>query len=264
MPKYAIIGGSGVYDPQLLEQTKSEIVSTNYGVVEVQVGYYQGLKIAFIPRHGGDHSLAPHRINYRANMKALHQLGVQAIIATAAVGSMNIDLQPGHFVLCDQFLDFTKNRINTFFEGGVEGVRHCDMTEPYCTALRAALAHVGAEKNLSLHSSGCYVCCEGPRFETAAEIRMYRQLGGDVAGMTGVPEVCLARELGMCYANVSIVTNMAAGISLGQLTHDEVIAAMQQSVGDVRSLIMDSLKMMETEQLQFAHTANCCRGVADA
>ena len=93
---------------------------------------------------------------------------------------------------------------------------------------------------------------------------MYRQLGGDVAGMTGVPEVCLARELGMCYANVSIVTNMAAGISLGQLTHDEVIAAMQQSVGDVRSLIMDSLKMMETEQLQFAHTANCCRGVADA
>ncbi|MDO4539977.1 MAG: S-methyl-5'-thioadenosine phosphorylase [Syntrophomonadaceae bacterium] len=245
MPRFAIIGGTGVYDPQLLDDTRLEKIVTPYGEVAVQVGVYRGMEIAFIPRHGGDHSVPPHLINYRANLKALQQVGVENIIATAAVGSLNIDMQPGHFVLCDQFLDFTKGRITSYFNGGEDGVKHCDMTQPYCPALREAIVRSGEEKGQTVHRDGCYVCSEGPRFETAAEVRMFRMLGGDVAGMTGVPEVCMARELGICYANVSIVTNMAAGIGTRQLTHAEVLQSMSRSIGQVRSLVMDSFTYVD-------------------
>lgn len=242
MTKIAIIGGTGVYDPELLDDTRESLEKTKYGDVKILIGKYKGQEVAFIARHGADHSVAPHLINYRANIMALKQLGVENIIATAAVGSLNFDCKPGEYVLADQFLDFTKNRKNTFYEGGDEGVVHCDMTIPYCPELREAIKKAGDEKELIVHNGGSYVCTEGPRFETTAEILMFKQFGGHVIGMTSVPEVCLARELGMCYANISIITNYAAGISPTILTHSEVVEMMKNSINDVRYLIMESIK----------------------
>lgn len=248
MPAIAIIGGTGVYDPEILQDTREWIESTVYGDVKITVGKYEDMEVAFIPRHGKDHSVPPHLVNYRANIMALKQIGVKNIIATAAVGSLNLDLKPGHYVLADQFLDFTKSRKNTFYEGGEEGVVHCDMTVPYCPEIRKALERAGKELGLTVHNGGVYVCTEGPRFETAAEIAMFKMLGGSVVGMTSVPEVCLARELGMCYGNVSIVTNFAAGISPHILTHSEVVEMMKESIHEVRRLIMHSLKYIPGEK----------------
>ncbi|MDD2585326.1 MAG: S-methyl-5'-thioadenosine phosphorylase [Syntrophomonadaceae bacterium] len=238
----AIIGGTGVYDPRLLDDIQTITVETEYGDVKVLTGKYNNTELAFIPRHGEKHSVPPHLINYRANIMALKRLGVQNILATAAVGSLHYDFKPGEFVLADQFLDFTKKRVTTFYEGGEVGVIHCDMTVPYCPDLRQALIKAGEEKGLPVHNGGAYVCTEGPRFETAAEIAMFKQLGGHVIGMTSVPEVCLARELGICYANISIVTNYAAGISPGILTHSEVLDVMSKSIENVRYMLMESIK----------------------
>lgn len=248
MAKFAIIGGTGVYDPSILDDIRQHVEETPYGSVKVTLGTYRGEEVAFIPRHGADHSVAPHLINYRANIKALQQLGAECIMATAAVGSLHEPFEPGHFVLADQFLDFTKVRQHTFYEGGEAGVVHCDMTVPYCPEIRAALESTAKEKGLTVHNGGCYVCTEGPRFETAAEIKMFKQLGGHVIGMTSVPEVCLAREMGICYANVSIVTNYAAGISSNILTHAEVVAAMKESIGAVRALLMDSIALIPAKR----------------
>ncbi len=244
MIKTAIIGGTGVYDPELLDDVREVVQKNPYGQVNVTIGKFAGQEIAFIPRHGAGHSVPPHLINYRANIMALKDLGVKNIIATAAVGSLNFDLEPGFFVLADQFLDFTKVRKHTFFEGE-EGVVHCDMTVPYCPNVRDALEKSAEEEGKKALNGGVYVCTEGPRFETAAEIKMFKMLGGHVIGMTSVPEVCLARELGMCYGNISIVTNYAAGISPTILTHSEVVEIMKTKIADVRVVIMNAIKHLE-------------------
>lgn len=238
----AIIGGTGVYDPGILDNISEHIQTTSYGPVKILMGYYQGQQVAFIPRHGMDHKVPPHLVNYRANIKALQEIGVKNIIATAAVGSLNFEFKPGSFVLADQFLDFTRTRKTTFYEGGDLGVVHCDMTVPYCPELRQALVTGGKEMDVPVYNGGTYVCTEGPRFETSAEIAMFKQVGGHLIGMTSVPEVCLARELGLCYANISIVTNFAAGISTSILTHSEVVEMMSSRIQQLRELIMSSIK----------------------
>lgn len=240
MSRVAIIGGTGVYNPKILDNVKEIEEKTIYGSVQVMTGTYKGQELIFIPRHGSKHSVPPHLINYRANIKALQQLKVTDIIATAAVGSLHYEHKPGDFVLPDQFLDFTKNRKTTFFEGGAEGVTHCDMTVPYCPEVRKVIEKVATNHKLRIHNGGTYVCTEGPRFETRAEIDMFKQLGGHLVGMTSVPEVCLARELGICYANISIITNFAAGISPTPLTHAEVVENMRESISKLRELIMES------------------------
>ncbi|NLG32592.1 MAG: S-methyl-5'-thioadenosine phosphorylase [Syntrophomonadaceae bacterium] len=248
MIKTAIIGGTGVYNPKLFDDASEVVERTPYGEVKIITGFYEGIGVAFIPRHGSKHSVPPHLINYRANIMALKQIGITNIIATAAVGSLFYEFKPGNYVLADQFLDFTKNRPTTFYEGGQNGVVHCDMTVPYCPELRKTLMHSASEMGVSIHNGGVYVCTEGPRFETAAEIAMFKQLGGQLIGMTSVPEVCLARELGMCYANISIVTNFAAGISPNILTHSEVVANMQKQTDQLRQLIMNSLKYIKSDK----------------
>ncbi len=216
MSVIGIIGGTGVYDPAIMEGVHEKVVGTDYGEVKIMMGDYQGEAVAFLPRHGGDHSVPPHLINYRANIKALYKLGVKRIIATAAVGSLNFEYKPGTIVIVDQFIDFTKGRIPTFFAGDERGVVHVDMTEPYCPEVRKALFEAAELTGTDVFDRGTYVCTEGPRFETAAEIKMFKTMGGDVIGMTAVPEAVLARELGICYATVSMVTNYAAGISPGK------------------------------------------------
>lgn len=236
--KIAIIGGTGVYDPKILSSVREEKIDTPYGSVKVMIGNYQGKNIAFLARHGIDHSVPPHMVNYRGNIAGLKKLGVKNIFATAAVGSLNMDMEPGQFVFVDQFLDFTKGRPSTFVE---EGVVHMDMTQPYCPELRSLLSDTAKKLGLKYINGGTYVCTEGPRFETSAEIRMFRHLGGDLVGMTSVPEVVLAREAGICYASIAIVTNYAAGISPKKLSHQEVLDMMEDSAENVKSLIMHSV-----------------------
>lgn len=227
--RIGLIAGSGIEDLYDGECPRTMTVQTPYGPVEVFSFEMDGREVVLLPRHGKEHSVPPHRINYRANLRALADLDCTCVIATNAVGSLNLNMAPGDFVIVDQFLDFTKARPLTFFDGEDGVVRHVDMTEPYCPRLREELRRAGEEElGRSLHLSGVYLCAEGPRFETPAEIRMFAQLGADVVGMTGVPEVVLAREAGLCYATVCVVSNWAAGISDAPITHEEVVAIMDE------------------------------------
>lgn len=238
MYKIAIIGGSGVYNADMLTESMEGRVDSPYGAVNYIGGKMEGEKVVFITRHNRDHSIPPHKINYRANIWALKKLGVKKIIATAAVGSLDPKMTPGQFVIVDQFLDFTKSRINTFFDGEDGKVLHVDLTAPYCPSVRNKILEITKEMHLPTHLTGVYVCTEGPRFETPAEIKMFSQLGGSVIGMTGVPEVVLAREAEMCYASINMVTNMGAGISTTQLNTQEVFDV----VGTMNDNLQELLK----------------------
>lgn len=237
MRKIAIIGGTGVYSPETLQSFEKKIIETPYGQALCNIGKLFEKQVIFITRHGVGHKTAPHKINYRANIWALKSLGTEEIFATTAVGSLNPKMLPGHFVVCDQILDFTKSRINTFYDTSERGVAHVDFTNPYCPRLRKKVISCLEKTHITFHKSGCYVCTEGPRFETSAEIKMFAKMGGDLAGMTSIPESLLAREAEMCYTNCSIVTNLAAGISEKPLSHIEVVEAMDQSIKNMEELI---------------------------
>lgn len=241
MKPIAIIGGTGVYDPQIISDAKEITIKTAFGVVAAIVGHYEHREVYFINRHGVGHSVPPHLVNYQALISAIKEVGIDKVIATAAVGSLNPEMKPGDFVIMDQFLDFTKNRNQTFFTGGEKGVSHVDMTDPYCVEVRKTLTEATRKRDIAVHNKGTYVCAEGPRFETPAEIRMYKLLGGDLVGMTSVPEVCLAKEAGLCYATVAAVTNFAAGISETPLTHQEVLDAMEENALNLRALLMQTI-----------------------
>jgi len=181
---------------------------------------------------------------------------VRKILATAAVGSLSSNFRLGELVLLDQFLDFTKSRPQTFYEGGKQGVLHVDMTEPYCSAVRRVIMDASEQLGFALKNGACYVCTEGPRFETPAEIRMFQRLGADLVGMTSVPEVVLARELGMCYASIAMVTNEAAGIATHPLTHAEVIESMKELGGKVAQLIRATCELWTPVQNCLCASAN--------
>jgi 5'-methylthioadenosine phosphorylase len=256
-----IIGGTGVYDPEMFSDIRAEHIETEFGSVEVKIGTSPNHTLAaFLPRHGAGHTVPPHLINYRANIKALKLLGVSKILATGAVGSLDLTYQPGDFVLIDQFIDFTKSRAMTFYEGGKQGVMHVDLTEPYCPEIRQLLVKAAAAAEVPLKSKGVtYICTEGPRFETPAEINMYGRLGGQVVGMTSVPEVILAREAEICYATIGMVTNYAAGISPNPLTHQEVVETMQQTQGKLRELILAAI----THAHEYQRECNCKSAIAE-
>ena len=219
-----IIGGSGF--GVFAQGARQRDVATPYGTATVFAWSRGERDVFFCPRHGTEHSQPPHRINYRANIWALWQLGVKRIIATATVGALHRNGGAvGDIVLVDQFLDFTAGRSQTFFEG--PEVTHVDLTEPYCPYLRRLLARTLTNLDLKIRYGGCYVCTEGPRYESSAEVRALARLGGDVVGMTGVPEVVLAREAGICYATAALVTNWGAGITSRPLQHQEVVSGME-------------------------------------
>lgn len=245
--KLAVIGGSGFYQPGILTEVEETPIKTGYGPVTVLNGKLAGVKVAFLARHGQEHDTLPHQVNYRANLAALKMMGVTKVIATAAVGSLRRTLPPGSIVIVDQFLDFTKQRSLTFYEKGDPQKAHQDLTYPYCEGLREILQQAAVLCDFQAKDSGCYVCTEGPRYETAAEIKMFQMLGGDLVGMTGVPEVVLARELGICYANISVVTNWAAGISPRPLSHEEVVQTMDDNQERLRQLIAKALLMITAE-----------------
>ena len=238
----AIIGGTGVRSEDLLTDLRDLSLETGYGSVDVHVGTLGDDLVVFLPRHRADHSVPPHRINHRANIQALVDLGVERILATAAVGGIDPQLEPGTMVVVDQFMDFGGDPgQDATFHDGSGGVVHVDVTDPYCPELRQRLVEAAAVAGAPLRDSGTYVRTRGPRFETAAEIEAFRRLGGDVVGMTGVPEVVLAREAGCCYATVAMVTNKAAGLARGRLTHQEVLAAQEANADRLRRLLRETV-----------------------
>ncbi len=244
--RLAIITGSGMEDfgEQICQQ---HLIDTQFGPVLLERGRIGDCELCLIPRHGRRHDVAPHAINYRANIAAVAQLGCQAIIATNAVGSLRPQMKPGDYVLPDQFLDFTKTRPLTFFDGDDGKVRHIDFTEPYCPSLRSTVGHCLRERGLRVHEPATYLCAEGPRFETPAEIRMFSAWGADVVGMTGVPEVVFAHELGLCYASLCIVTNMAAGMTGQQITHEEVSTVMHQVAQTTAAVLTDLMQRLQPD-----------------
>lgn len=248
--KIAIIGGTGLYQSEFIVDPKEQTFNTKYGDAYLVAGRFADHQVYFLNRHGTGHKVPPHLINYRANIFALKQLEVEMIIATAAVGSLREDIKPGSLVVLDQFIDFTYGREQTFFTGEGSGVVHVDLTEPYCPQVRKLLIDSARQENLAIIDRGTYVCTQGPRFETPAEIAMFARLGGDVVGMTNVPEVVLAREAEICYGTVAIVTNYAAGISPNPLTHQEVL--------DVMSAHEDNLKKLFKRVLSAVKGANDC------
>jgi 5'-methylthioadenosine phosphorylase len=238
----AVIGGSGLYSIEALGNAKITSVSTPYGVSpEITVGLLSGRKVAFLPRHGKGHAVPPHLVNYRANMWALKKMGTKRIIATTASGSINPGICIGELAILTQFLDFTKCRQQTFYDGGESGVAHVDMSDPYCPELREALLKSAKKLKIKLHPEATYACAEGPRFETSAEIKAYEKLGADLVGMTNVPECVLARELEICYAAIGIVTNFGAGLSKTRLNHAYVLKLMDENKKTVQDLILETI-----------------------
>lgn len=248
MTGIGIIGGSGLSRLQTLSIERTELVTTPYGDPSAPMlfGRLDGLEVVFMPRHGTSHSVPPHRVNYRANIWAFKEVGVKQVIGMAAVGGIGERMGPGVLCVPDQIIDYTYAREHTFCEQDLTSVMHVDFTEPYCAVLRNRLIETAIREGVSIVDYGTYGATQGPRLETAAEIRRMAQDGCDIVGMTGMPEASLARELDICYANFSLVVNWAAGIGDGgPITMREIErhldAGMERAIQVVSCLDADPL-----------------------
>lgn len=238
--KGAVIGGSGLdrlAGAEVLSRRGSE---TPYGATSddiVVVRFGGDRELAFLPRHGGERRLAPHQINYRANIWALADLGVNEIVAINAVGGLVPSLEPGQFVIPDQLLDYTWGREHSFNRRPDGRIQHIDFTHPYSPIVRSRLAAALGQLGLPHADGGVYACTQGPRLETAAEVLRLRRDGGDVVGMTGMPEAALARELGLDYAALCLVVNRAAGLDSEALSLEEIYRTLEQGMTEVHEVI---------------------------
>jgi len=239
MAKLAIIGGTGLTSLKGLEITRSEVINTPYGEPSAPLifGELEGNEIIFLPRHGTSHTIPPHKVNYRANLWALKESGVEQVIAVNAVGGIRPDMSPGRLIIPNQIIDYTWSRINTFFEEGLSEVVHIDFTEPYCETLRQKLMHSASEVGLQVIGEGTYAATQGPRLETAAEIDRLERDGCDLVGMTGMPEAALARELELCYACIAVVANMGAGRGEEEITMEMIERHLVKGMADVRTVL---------------------------
>lgn len=238
--KTAIIGGTGV---QQLPGWTLQAEHGYEGEVYLYEGVLHGEPALLLPRHSKGHKVPPHRIPHARHVRLLKELGVQAVFATAAVGSLRPDWTPGTLAVLSDFLDFTRT-VNTLYD---DTVVHTDFSEPFSPLLRATLLHAANELGLTVQPQGVYVCVPGPRYETPAEIRMFRLLGGDVIGMTVVPEAVLCREAGIHYAAVAVVTNLGTGLSEQPLTHDEVTQVMEQAVETLARWFAHTLRLLRAQ-----------------
>lgn len=253
----AIIGGSGVDEiTDMAESIEKKIVDTEYGSVQVSLFEIEGKEVVFLPRHSEGHTCPPHKINFKANIMALKELGVSQILATNAVGSVDLEIGPGSIVIPDDFLDFTVNRDRTFYD---DDVVHIDMSEPYCNRLRNALLENSDCVNGGLVDGGTHICTEGPRFETPAEIRMFKMIGGTVVGMTTLPEAVLAREKEMCYASIAIVSNYCTSIAKHKLGVGEIIEIMAVKKEELISLLFNTIKNLPVD-----YDCECHHALGDA
>lgn len=244
-----IFGGTGIYDSGILENTQEVTIDTPFGKPSdsITVGIFKGRKIAFLPRHGKKHAIPPHLINYKANIWAFKELGITRIIAPSAVGSLKEEIEPGHFALPTQFIDFTKSRNGSFSENG--RVIHISVADPFCPELQSSILKVVKKQNIHIHKDCTYVCIEGPRFSTKAESKFYRTTGADIIGMTLVPECQLARESQMCYASISTVTDYDVWAEK-PVTAKEVLETLSKNVERTKKVLTDLIT-------QIPKTRNC-------
>jgi len=242
--KTAIIGGTGF--ERLLGNAKELRLGTPYGIPpRLYIAKIGGKNVAFLPRHEQNHSIPPHKVNYRANIYALYELGVTRILATNAVGAINTVFKPGDIVVPHDFVDFTKLRSATFYNEAP--VTHIDVSQPYCPEIRELLIKAAEKLGFPVWDKAVVVCTEGPRYETPAEIKMFRLLGCDVVGMTCVPEVVLARELEMCYASICYVSNMAAGIQK-HLTTLEVSKISESVLRRIEQTLIETIRTLPSKR----------------
>jgi 5'-methylthioadenosine phosphorylase len=231
-----VFGGSGFYE--LLDSPKEVKINTPFGSPSspVMVGEIGGRSVGFLPRHGKDHSLPPHMINYRANLWAMKELGVTQIIGPNACGSLQPQVEPGHFVICDQYVDRTCGRKDTFFDGPI--ATHVSAADPYCTAMSQVAIDKSALLGITTHSTGTVVVIQGPRFSTRSESKWFAAQGWEVINMTQYPECHLARELEMCYVSISLITDHDVGAEGAKpVTSDEVFRVFNENNSKVRDLI---------------------------
>jgi len=243
----AIIGGSGLSKLDLLEEPNSTTVATPYSESETEIltGRISGHTVAFLPRHGRHHVIPPHKINYKANLWALQEIGVTDVIAINAVGGINPQMAPGQLAIPDQLIDYTFNRSHTFYEEKLTEVVHIDFSHPYSSKLRhlliVAVENEDRESMATVDSlpmtKGVYGCTQGPRLETAAEVTRLKHDGCDMVGMTGMPEAALARELGMEYACLALSVNRAAGLSATPITMEAINHTLFLGMGAVKKLL---------------------------
>jgi len=237
----AIIGGSGLSQLSSMADTRREVVRTPYGDPSgaLTFGRIRGKDVVFLARHGYGHTIAPHEVNYRANLWALKEEKVEGVVSVASVGGIRKDLAPGTLLLPDQIIDYTWGRRSTYFEGADTQVTHIDFTEPYSATLRKRLLAAARACGEKVFERGTYAATQGPRLESAAEINRLERDGADVVGMTGMPEAALARELGLEYAALTVSANFAAG--RGDSAHaielERIEAVLEEAMGRVRRII---------------------------
>ena len=242
-----IIGGTGLYDPQLLKNVKEITIDTPYGSPSdsITLGEMAGRKVAFLPRHGKKHTIRPTNINFRANIAAFQQLGVKHILAPSAVGSLKEEYRPGEIVFVDQFIDRTTKREQSFYEA--EKVCHISVADPMCPGIRQTLFSAAQNLGIDAHKTGTYVCIEGPRFSTKAESRLFQSWGAEVVGMTLVPECVLAREAEICYASIAMVTDYDCWKD-HPVSTEEIVKNMKINVDKVKRILAESIEKMPVDR----------------
>lgn len=245
-PEIAIIGGTGLAKLEGIEILESRWPTTRYGETSSPLifGKFGDRELVFLPRHGEDHHIPPHKINYRANLYALKQAGVRSIVAVNAVGGITGRMAPQQLCLPDQIIDYTYGREHTFFDGAQDRVSHIDFTMPYHPNVRNKLLEAAALLSLPVIDGGVYGATQGPRLETAAEINKLERDGCDIVGMTGMPEASLARELGLEYASLALVVNWGAGRSDQILTLNTLKVHLDAGMVNVRSLLLQVIPLL--------------------
>ena len=248
--EFGVFGGSGFY--RLLERAREVAVRTPYGApsAKVSISPVAGRTVAFLPRHGAHHEFPPHAVPYRANVSAFKRLGVSRVLGPNAVGSLRPEMRPGDIVICDQLVNFTTGRKDTFYDG--PETTHVGFADPYCPEMRAAAVRAARRLGLRFHETGTVVVIQGPRFSTRAESRFFGRQGWDVVNMTQFPEAVLAREMELCYLNLSLVTDYDAGLEgdprVKPVSHEEVIKVFAENIGALRSLVLEVVKDLPEER----------------
>lgn len=238
----AIIGGTGLTQIDQLTVVDQQTLQTPFGEPSAPylIAELNGKKLVFLARHGNPHRIPPHKINYRANIWGLKQLGVTEIIGVAAVGGVSSAMEPGHIAIPDQIIDYSYGREHTFFADGLDHVTHIDFTLPYSQTLRERIIQAANRSGITISASGTYGCTQGPRLETAAEIKRLARDGCDLVGMTGMPEAALARELELSYANISVVANWGAGLVEGEITMAEIEKNLEVGMNKAIALLKET------------------------
>jgi len=242
-----VFGGSGFYS--FVEAVDEVTVETPYGPTSapITIGDVAGTRVAFLPRHGRKHEFPPHKVPYRANVWAMKEIGVERLFGPCAVGSLQIDVRPGSFVICDQMVDRTRSRAHTFYDGPV--TTHISFADPYCPVMRSTILAKGDELSLELHRQGTMVVIEGPRFSTRAESSWFSRQGWHVIGMTQYPEAPLAREMELCFGNISLVTDYDVGVGdTPPVTNEEVVRVFNENNARLRDLLFAAIPALPAER----------------